>query len=185
MSAAFLLSFLLKHSLQALTRDIWVVGWGCVCCSIVVFKSKRHDMSATPLWIGWAVIVAIVWLGFVALIILFATLPNDSSISVCEQRRGGVEKTNDSQYVLGIVYRVFVTAVAVIIAVLFVIFGGWIVAMVRKLGKDKSSGATKVSTYRFPPLLWRSVPCIYVYMYILFHSLTHSLSLSLSLGGGG
>ncbi len=110
----------------------------------MVFKSKRHDMSAAPLWIGWLVIVVIVWLGFVALIILFATLPNDNDVSICEQRRGATDNSNNSQYVLGIVYRVFVTAVAVIIAVLFVIFGGWIVAMVRKLGKDKSSGATKV-----------------------------------------
>ncbi len=125
-------------------------------------------MSSVPLWVGWVVIVALVWLGFVALIILFATLPNDSSISVCEQRRGGAETTNDSQYVLGIVYRVFVTAVAVIIAALFVLFGGWIVAMVRKLGKDKSSGATKVSTHLC--LSYSFCVCIYIYIYISIYN---------------
>ncbi len=96
------------------------------------------------MWVVWVIIVVLVWLGFGALIILYATLPNDTHVTVCDQRKGGVDKTNDSQYVLGIVYRVFVTAVAAIIAVLFIISGTWIVSMVRKLSKDKSLSAAKV-----------------------------------------
>ncbi len=107
-------------------------------------KTKSHRASTLPMWVVWVIIVVLVWLGFAALIILYATLPNDRHVTLCDQRKGGVDKTNDSQYVLGIVYRVFVTAVAAIIAVLFIISGTWIVSMVRKLSKDKSLSAAKV-----------------------------------------
>ncbi len=115
--------------------------------SQVILKTKRHQASMLPLWGGWGCIVVLVWLGFAILITLFATLPpgNSEHISVCERRKSGVDRTNnDSQYVLGIVYRVFVTTVAGIIALLFVIFGSWIMAMLANLGRDKFLGALKV-----------------------------------------